>query len=95
VTIFTKKKKNDPDAIDSRKENLCVFKDFLISCVCAYLLSHIQLFVTPWTVACHGVFQARVMEWVAFSYCFNILLFAFLVAADHCQLTPGDGAGIP
>ena len=22
--------------------------------------------VTPWTVACHGIFQARVLEWVPF-----------------------------
>ena len=30
------------------------------------VLSHIQLFATPWTVAfqaVHGIFQARVLEW--------------------------------
>ena len=29
------------------------------------LLSHVQLFVTPWTtrLSVHGVFQARVLEW--------------------------------
>ena len=36
-------------------------------------LSHVQLFVTPWTVACQvplsiGFFQARVLEWVAISF---------------------------
>ena len=36
-------------------------------------LSHVQLFVTPWTVACQapqsmGFFQARVVEWVAISF---------------------------
>ena len=35
------------------------------------LLSRVWLFATPWTVACqessiHGIFQARVLEWVAF-----------------------------
>ena len=37
----------------------------LLSCV-----SHVQLFAAPWTVAlsgssAHGIFQARVLEWVA------------------------------
>ena len=35
-------------------------------------LSHVQLFATPWTVALsgssvHGIFQARILEWVAIS----------------------------
>ena len=30
------------------------------------LLSHIQLFMTPWTV--HGILQARIQEWVAFPF---------------------------
>ena len=29
-------------------------------------LSHVQLFVTPWTV--HGILQARILEWVAFPF---------------------------
>ena len=29
--------------------------------------SRVQLFVTPWIVA-HGIFQARVLEWVAISF---------------------------
>ena len=36
--------------------------------ICAYVLSHfscIWLFVTPWTVACHGIFQARILDWVS------------------------------
>ena len=42
----------------------------LIVCVCAELLSCVQLFVTPWTVACQAplsisILQARIMEWVA------------------------------
>ena len=37
------------------------------------LLSHVQLFVTPWTIALpsdsvHGVFKARILEWVAISF---------------------------
>ena len=38
--------------------------------LCAELLSHVQRFVTPWTVACQaplsmGILQARILEWVA------------------------------
>ena len=37
-------------------------------------LSHVWLFVTPWTAAhpgssVHGIFQARILEWVAISFC--------------------------
>ena len=37
------------------------------------LLSHIWLFVTPWTIAYqsgnpHGILQARILEWVAISF---------------------------
>ena len=36
-------------------------------------LSHVQLFGTPWTVAVpgssvHGIFQARILEWIAISF---------------------------
>ena len=36
-------------------------------------VSHIWLFVTPWTVACqgfsvHGILQARIVEWVPFPF---------------------------
>ena len=36
-------------------------------------LSRVQLFVTPWTVACQaplsmGILQARILEWVAISF---------------------------
>ena len=42
---------------------------FLYICV----LSCVQLFAAPWTVGCqaslaHGIFQARMLEWVAISY---------------------------
>ena len=45
-------------------------------CVCVYVcvLSHVQLFVTPWTVcslpdsSVHGILQARILEWVATSF---------------------------
>ena len=37
-----------------------------------WVLSHVRLFATPWTVArqgasVHGIFQARILEWVAIS----------------------------
>ena len=31
------------------------------------LLSHVQLSCDPWTVAYHGISQARILEWVAIS----------------------------
>ena len=35
-------------------------------------LSHVRLFVTPWTIACQPpparIFQARILEWVAISF---------------------------
>ena len=40
--------------------------------LCSWMLSHIQLFVTLWPVArqagssLHGVFQAKILEWVPF-----------------------------
>ena len=42
------------------------------SYLCAQLLSHAQLYATPWTIAhegssIHGIFQARILEWVAIS----------------------------
>ena len=40
--------------------------------VCVLSLGHVQLFTTPWTVACQAplsmwVLQARILEWVASS----------------------------
>ena len=38
------------------------------------LLSYVRLFAIPWTVAClpgpsvHGIFQARLLEWLAISF---------------------------
>ena len=43
-------------------------------CVCVHMLSCVQPFVTLWTGAClsgfsvHGIFQARILECVDFSY---------------------------
>ena len=48
--------------------------DMKCVCVCAYMLSCVQPFVTPWTGAClsgfsvHGIFQARILECVDLSY---------------------------
>ena len=43
----------------------------LSMCVCAWSLSHVRLFATPWTVAHQaplsmGILQARILEWVHF-----------------------------
>ena len=40
---------------------------------CAYSLTHVQLFETPWTVAHQaplstGILQARILEWVAIPF---------------------------
>ena len=32
------------------------------------MLSHIQLFATPWTIQSKGIFQARILEWVAIPF---------------------------
>ena len=34
---------------------------------CAPVLSRVQLFLTLWTGACHGISQARILEWAAIS----------------------------
>ena len=49
-----------------RQDRLC------LKCLHAQLLSHVQLFVTPWTATHqvplpHGISQARIQEWVAIS----------------------------
>ena len=31
-------------------------------------VSHVQLFATSWTITVHGIFQARILKWVAFSF---------------------------
>ena len=42
---------------------------FFLNYVCAQLLSHVRLFVTPWTIgsSVHGNSQARILEWVIIS----------------------------
>ena len=53
-----------------RTLNWCI--NFTVICVC--VLSCVQVLVTPWTdyspsgYTVHGVFQARILEWVAISY---------------------------
>ena len=43
--------------------------DAATACMHAQLLSHVQLFLTPWTgSSVHGIFQARTLEWVANSF---------------------------
>ena len=42
----------------------------LLTVCCAQSLSHVRLFVTPWTVSHQaplsmGILQARILEWVA------------------------------
>ena len=49
-----------------------LWEGILLQVCCFYSLSHIQLFVTPWNVACqsssvYGISQARILEWVAIS----------------------------
>ena len=54
-------------------------------------LSHVQLFVTPRTVSLpcssvHGIFQARVLEWVAFSFS-SIFHLPSNLGLLHCRQT--------
>ena len=43
-------------------------------CMCACMISHVWLFVNPWTVcgppgsSVHGIFQARILKWITVSY---------------------------
>ena len=47
---------------------------FLFLCAVLSRSSHVQLFVTPWTVCSppcssdHGIFQARILQWFSISY---------------------------
>ena len=57
-------------------------------------LNRVQLFATPWTVAyqaplsIHGIFQARVLEWLAVSFSRGIFLTQGLnPALLHCRQT--------
>ena len=50
----------------------CFSYTYICACVCAQLLSHVQLFETSRTVTCQsplskGFSQARILEWVAIS----------------------------
>ena len=58
------------------------------------LLSHVQLFATLWTVAyqaplsIHGIFQARVLEWVVIAFSRGIFLAQRLnPGLLHCRQT--------
>ena len=58
---------------DSPGKNIGVACHFLLQCMKVKLLSHVQLFMTPWTAAhparpVPGILQARTLEWVAISF---------------------------
>ena len=47
--------------------------DFLFTFLMCQLFSHVQFFATPWTLrppvsSVHGIFLARMLEWVAISF---------------------------
>ena len=52
--------------------DLMTIKDVCVCvCVCVQLLSHVQLFETPWTAAfqaplIHGISQASILEWLPY-----------------------------
>ena len=62
----------------------------------SYVLNHVRLFVTSWTVACQaplsmGILQARIVEWVAIPFynCSDSLwgiLFVKIVVQDNALL---------
>ena len=63
----------------------------------ALSLSHVQVFVTPWTVAhqvpLYGIPQARILEWIAVSFSreygisvYN--LFGSLFCVSYCVSSP-------
>ena len=70
--------------------------DFLMGVWNAHMLSRVQLFATPWTVAwppgssVHGIFQAKILQWVAISYfrrsSLNQELNSHLLCLQHWQV---------
>ena len=55
----------------TKSEHLNIY--YIIVCVCVcYSFSRVQLFATPWTVACWllcpWILQARILEWVAIPF---------------------------
>ena len=42
----------------------------MCECVCVCVLSHVQLFVTQWTIACQAPLSMQFsrLQWVAISY---------------------------
>ena len=63
-----------------------------ICCCRVQLLSHVQLFATPWTVARQaplpmGILQARILEWVAMrSYIFVCVCVYIYVCVCVCDI---------
>ena len=57
---------------------IALFENILVLCTCVHLLSHGQLFVTPWTVAHQAPlsmgFSSIILECVAISYSRGIFL---------------------
>ena len=65
-----------PDWVDRKQGShfICCLSDPVTISLraCAQPLCHAQLFATLWTIAhrvpLHGIFQARILEWLAISY---------------------------
>ena len=45
----------------------CVSVKYFIVWTCPQLLSHVQLFETPWTTARHRILKARILQWAVIS----------------------------
>ena len=61
------------EGTSSRSRSTAHSWDYRLICCFCLALSHVQLFAIPWTVARHpprsmGILQARILEWVAFSF---------------------------
>ena len=57
-------------------------------------LTHVQLFATTWTLPgsfVHGIFQARILEWVAISFSRNAIIIKCIINAmrlNHSKTIP-------
>ena len=54
------------------------------------LLSHVRLFATSWAVAgssIHGIFQARILEWIAISFSRGSSQVSVALQADSLRLS--------
>ena len=68
---------------------MCVYIYIYIYVCMLSHLSHVQLFVTPWTIAhlapLSGISQARILEWVSISFSNKYVYKSFSTMLDRLE----------